>query len=246
MVTPSPWIEAESRALDLRELTRDWFLFLSACRRQVQAFPADPDWMRGRLEDLLAEMEKRSKGDPRLEATYQDAIYALVYLADEILLTSGWAGEAAWSGDLLETRRFGTQHAGLDFFTRLDKAMEQENEQLLEVFFRALCLGFKGKLVKQPEAIHNLRRDLYRRLPAGRIQGTRFCPEAYEATDVRAFVKLPIVASARLAVLLAAFLLIIFFIGRFLFQRNVSDLRDDASAFVKTEQSEAGADGEDD
>ena len=35
MVTPSPWIEAEPRELDLRELTRDWFLFLSACRRQA-------------------------------------------------------------------------------------------------------------------------------------------------------------------------------------------------------------------
>ena len=56
--------------------------------------------------------------------------------------------------------------------------------------------------------------------------------------------KLPIVASARLAVLLAAFLLIIFFIGRFLFQRNVADLRDDAAAFVETEQADADADGE--
>ena len=242
MVTPSPWIEAEPRELDLRELTRDWFLFLSACRRQVQAFPADAGWMRGKLEDLLADMEQRSKSDPRLEATFQQACYPLVYLADEILLTCGWAGESEWSADLLETRRFGTQHAGLDFFTRLDQAMEEDNAALLEIFFRCLCLGFKGKLVKQPEAIHNLRRDLYRRLPAGRIQGTRFCPEAYDATDARAFVKLPIVATARLAVVLAAFLLIIFFIGRFLFQRNIAGLREDARTFVESEDS--GADTE--
>jgi len=224
MAGSSPWLAVEQGPIDLRQLTRSWFLFLSTCRRQAQAMPADPQWMRDKLQGLLADMERRAKVDPRLEASLREAKYPLVYLADEILLSCHWAGEAAWAADLLETRCFGTQHAGQDFFVRLDQALERDDAGLHEVYFKCLCLGFRGRLVKQPEALQNMRRDLFRRLPAERLSGARFCPETYENTDERSFVKLPIVAAARIVIVLVALLLGIFVVANYTFQSRLEEL----------------------
>jgi type IV/VI secretion system ImpK/VasF family protein len=193
-------------AVDLRDVTKDWFLFLSTVRRQTAAIPPEADWMRDKLDGLLRQMEQKASSDARLEKAYEDAKYPLVYLADEVLLTCGWGGEAEWAADLYETRTFGTQHSGLDFFLRLDQALEGNRDDLIQVFFMCICLGFKGKFIKQPDALHNLRRDLYRRLPTEE-PGTRFCPDAYEATDTRSFTKLPVVNAAKIMIPFIALLI---------------------------------------
>lgn len=216
----------------LRDVTRDWFLFLSTWRRQVRAMPADPDWVRGRLEGLLASMERRAASDPRLESRFKEARQPLVYLADEILLNSGWAGEAAWERDLLETRVFGTQHAGQDFFDRLDRAMNQDDIELLEIYFKCICLGFRGRLVKQPVVLAEIRRNLFRRLKTAPIEGARFCPEAYESIDDRDFMKLPAVATARILIALVAVLIAIYTVAVMKFQEQFRDLRESADAYV--------------
>jgi type IV/VI secretion system ImpK/VasF family protein len=217
---------------DLGSLTCDWFLFLSTCRRQTAALPGDPVWMRDKLDGMMAEMEADSRSDPHLQMAFQDAKFPLVYLADEILLSIGWEGERAWAADLYETRTFGTQHAGLDFFTRLDKAMSSDRVDLILVYFRCACLGFKGKLIKQPEALHNIRRDLYRRLPSAKIEGQRFCPEAYEQTDLRSFVKLPVVNAARIIIPLVGLLIGAWVMGMLVTQSEFSEIDDVAEAYV--------------
>ncbi|MHC4959417.1 MAG: DotU family type IV/VI secretion system protein [Planctomycetota bacterium] len=201
-----------SDAVDLRDVTKDWFLFLSTCRRQTAAIPAEADWMREKLDGLLRQMESAASVDARLEKALEEAKYPLVYLADEVLLTCGWEGEAAWASDLYETRTFGTQHSGLDFFLRLDQALEGDRDDLIQVFFMCLCLGFKGKFIKQPEALHNLRRDLYRRLPTEQAS-VRFCPDAYEATDTRSFTKLPVVNAAKIVIPFVAALIFAWVFG---------------------------------
>jgi len=223
-----------SDKIDLRDVTRDWFLFLSTCRRQAAVLPDDPEWMRSKLEALMADMEAESRRDPHLQRAFEDAKYPLVYLADEILLSMGWEGERAWAADLFETRCFGSQHAGLDFFTRLDKAMSGDRDDLIDVFFRGVCLGFRGKLIKQPEALHNMRKDLYRRLPAAKIEGQRFCPEAYEETDVRSFVKLPVVNAARIIIPLVALLIGAWVMGTLVTRSQLSQIDDMAETYVNS------------
>ena len=242
MSTASPWVHAEKQPAGLRDLTRDWYVFLSTCRRQVQAIPGDVAWMRSKLDELFERMQARAKHDPHLEAAFEQAKYPLIYTADEILLSSGWAGEMEWASDLLETRMFGTQHAGLDFFTRLDQALGEDKPDVLEIYFRCLCAGFKGKLIKQPEAIHNLRRDLYRRLPAERISGTRFIPEAYDATDARSFQKLPVVATARVIVALVTFLVLVYIAAWFWFEDGLSDLETQAEQKLNPESAKKDTD----
>ena len=222
----------ESRP-SLRGITRDWFLFLTTFRRQVGAMPAEPEWARGRLEDMLATMERKAAADPRLEARFKDARYPLVYLADEVLLNCGWAGELAWERDLFETRVFGTQHGGQDFYDRLDRAMNGDDVELLEIVFKALCLGFRGRLVKQPEVLGEIRRNLFRRLSVESVEGARFCPEAYEATDDRSFVKLPAVATARLVIALVAVIVAVFFVGKHNFEKKFDTLRSVSDAYVE-------------
>ena len=216
----------------LRDLTRDWFLFLSTFRRQVRSMPADVDWVRGRLEGLLASMERRAASDPRLEVRLKDARQPLVYLADEILLNSNWDGEAAWERDLLETRLFGTQHAGQDFFDRLDRAMNQDDVELLEIYYKAICLGFRGRLVKQPVVLSEIRRNLFRRLKSTPVEGSRFCPDAYDSIDDRDFVKLPAVATARILIALVAVLVAIYTVACIQFKDQFRDLRNAADAYV--------------
>lgn len=224
-------MEGESR--DLRDVTRDWFIFLSTCRRQVDALPAHPEWMRDKLDTLMAEMAAAVKHDPRLEAAYLHAKYPLVYLADEILLSCGWQGEAAWASDLYETRQFNTQHAGLDFFTRLEQAMQGDRDDLIEIYYKCLCLGFRGKLIKQPDALHNIRRDLFRRLPRARRQdGQRFCPQAYEQTDERSFTKLPVVSAARILIPLVALLIGVWLVGMARTNSQLSDIRIKAKEYI--------------
>ncbi|MCB9897633.1 MAG: DotU family type IV/VI secretion system protein [Planctomycetes bacterium] len=216
----------------LRELTRDWFLFLATFRRQVRSMPADVEWVRSRLEDMLKSMERRAASDPRLEARLRDARPPLVYLADEILLDCGWDGEAAWERDLLETRVFGTQHAGQDFFDRLDRAMNQDDVELLEIYHKAICMGFRGRLVKQPAVLGEIRRNLFRRLKTQPVEGARFCPEAYESIDDRDFVKLPAVATARILIALVAVLVAIYTVASMQFHEKFRGLREAADHYV--------------
>lgn len=223
-----------SAQADLGDVSRDWFLFLATCRRQTAALPEDPEWMREKLDKMMNDMETAARMDPRLQRAFEDAKYPLVYVADEILLSIGWEGERAWASDLYEQRMFGTQHAGLDFFTRLDKAMSGDRDDLCEVFFRCICLGFKGKLITQPEALHNMRKDLYRRLPTARADGQRFCPEAYDQTDVRSFVKLPVVNAARILIPLVALLIGAWVMGTLVTRVQFSDIDEKAEKYINS------------
>jgi type VI secretion system protein ImpK len=223
----------EPGSLTLRDLAQDWFLFLSTFRRQAPSLDADTRWARAKLEDLLAEMERRSRTDARLEITFLEAKPILVYLADEVLLTSEWAGEMDWAGELLETAHFNTQIAGEDFFDRLEKALAADKPEILEIYFKALCLGFRGRLMKQQDELDRLRRDLYRRLPAERVEGGRLYPAAYESIDNRRFVKLPVVAVARVIIALLVFLIGIYLIAKLSFGSQLEELDSAADGYLE-------------
>jgi len=208
----------------LRSVSNRWFLFLSTFRRRAASMPADPEWARGRLDRIWQEMETDARRDPRVEVKLKTVEHALVYVADEILLDCGWAGEMAWSNDLLESRRYGTQHGGQDFYAKLDAAMNQDDVEILEVYHRALCLGFKGRMVKQKAALDELRVDVFRRLPAETVEDARFCPEAYLNVDEREFVKLPVVAVARILIGLLAFLVMVYVAADLTFDTQLEEL----------------------
>jgi type IV/VI secretion system ImpK/VasF family protein len=207
----------------LEEVTADWFAFLISYRRNIKSMPADIEWVRERLVALLAAMDGECQRDPNLQFLFKEARYALVYFADEVLLSCRWAGEAAWAADLLESHVFGTQHGGQDFFTRLGDA-SMKDPQLLGVYYKCLCLGFRGIHVMQPLRLREEREKLYHRLVQTPIPTPRFCPQAYANTENRDHVRPPLMGTGVIAALAAVFMLTVYLVGSSLFRMNISEL----------------------
>src|SRR5262245_56908940 len=165
--------DALQQAPTLTELTRDWFNFLGTYRRQAKAMPPETDWVRRRLKELLERMESRTSANPGLRDYYNEVKHALVYFADEVLLTSQWAGETAWAEKLLELEVFQTRHGGQDFFRLLQVALDRNDPQVLAVYYKCLALGFQGKMLKQRPELAELRRNVYHRLKLLGAEGSR-------------------------------------------------------------------------
>jgi type VI secretion system protein ImpK len=75
-----------------------------------------------------------------------DARFALVAWADEILLQSNWSGREQWASDLLQQGLFRTNRGGDEFYKRLSRLRPDQNAARL-VFFLCFAFGFRGQLV---------------------------------------------------------------------------------------------------
>jgi type IV/VI secretion system ImpK/VasF family protein len=225
----------------LTGLTRDWFHFLATYRRQAKAMPPETDWVRRRLKELLERMEARAAADPGLLGAYHEVKQALVYFADEVLLSSQWAGEAAWAEKLLELEVLQTRHGGQDFFRLLQAAMDRNDAQVLAVYYKCLALGFQGKMLKQRPELAELRRNVYHRLKLGGADAARACPEAYEPLDEREFHKLPVIGTARILIGLVAALFLVVFIASKVAEARYADFLDVAKAYASSPVEEAEA-----
>jgi type VI secretion system protein ImpK len=146
---------------------------------------------------LLAILERQSVdaaregGDFAVEL-YRRAQYAMAALADEIFLSTDWAGREAWRQHLLESRLFGSHTAGETLFDRIEEVLRDRESVHLElgrVYLLVLALGFQGKFRGRPEAEQDLaayRRRLYRfvfgRDPQVLRGNESLVPQAYAST----------------------------------------------------------------
>ncbi len=79
---------------------------------------------------------------------YQEALYIMASLADEIFLNLKWSGRSEWENNLLESRFFGTHTAGVTFFEKLDTYLatrDPSSRDIGTLYLWALGLGFQGK-----------------------------------------------------------------------------------------------------
>lgn len=200
----------DSPKRDLEQITSSWFLFLTTFRRNALSMDASVSWTRDKLLGILDEMERAVESDGPLRFALSEAKFPLVYFADEILLNCGWANEAEWERQLLEIEIFRTQNAGQDFFARAEDP-NLKDPQVVEIYYKCLCLGFAGQYTDQPMRLREVRENLLRHFPRKQQEGSRFCPEAYHHTDRRNFVKLPMVATVRIVIATAALIGLILF-----------------------------------
>jgi len=80
---------------------------------------------------------------------FQEVIYIMVALADEMFLSFDWAGKQYWRTHLLEQKFFGTNQAGEKLLANLDQFLQERNVKDSEIgliYLYALALGFQGKL----------------------------------------------------------------------------------------------------
>lgn len=73
--------------------------------------------------------------------------YCLAAIIDECVLCSCWEQRQQWMGSSLQTQWFGEHLAGREFFSRLTRLLDDvdSNIDVIELYYLALQLGFKGK-----------------------------------------------------------------------------------------------------
>ena len=209
----------------LADICADLFLFLTTFRRTVGQVETDPEWTRKRLMELFDAQAMVASADLDMQRLYDKARYPLVALADEIALNTDWPGRDDWEEDLLEHQYFGTSVAGEEFYKKL-KEVGPDEDQLAEIYFLCLSLGFKGRFRNRPEERREIQQQLYARLPH-RIakKSETLCPSAYEYSVERDMTRLPALTAARVAIVLAGAIVLAYLASDIVTRSIVSDTR---------------------
>lgn len=123
----------------------DCFIPLLAFLRHFQVQPSgDIAPVRQQLDELLTDSLAAAQAAGKSPADTQEAMFAVVAWADEVLLAAPWSGGREWARHLLQKRHFDVSNAGDAFFSRLEQLNSQQAE-VREVYIYCLSLGFAGR-----------------------------------------------------------------------------------------------------
>ncbi|MCX8051322.1 MAG: DotU family type IV/VI secretion system protein [Chlorobi bacterium] len=129
---------------------REVFLIVRDIASDETSATLPPEHIQRRLVEHIAEYDRRATriGGSFLDA-YGDVRYAMVAVADELLITTPWTHQLWWQQNLLEVAVVGTYIAGEEFFNRAVRIIgERQNAHAVEVakvYLLSLLLGFRGK-----------------------------------------------------------------------------------------------------
>jgi type VI secretion system protein ImpK len=181
-----PWVNASPQppggANPLREVFSDLMAFViffeSTCERQ----PPSLHEFRERVVGLINRQDERLKIIGVSDEAFREARFAVLSWVDEMILNSKWPYRAQWQHLMLTY--YGTLNAGEEFFRRLDALPSQSND-IREIYYLCLSLGFQGKFAFANGAreLQAMRQHLYKQLcAAGDIRQNypRLFPEAYQ------------------------------------------------------------------
>lgn len=122
--------------------------------------------LRSRAEGLIDQAAAAARAAAADGTAVRDAEFAVVAFFDETILTSEWAGRDAWAAQPLQLSRYNRYDAGEAFFDRLRVLLaEGASDQVLEVYYLCLALGYKGRYqIHGREVLGQLVDDLGARL----------------------------------------------------------------------------------
>lgn len=120
------------------------FITLVQLIEEAPALP-DPAALRQQLLHLLEGLRRAEGVDPE---EVEEARFALVAWADEVILRSTWSGRDQWEGHTLQMQLYRTSKAGNEFYDHLARLRPDQNAAR-EVYFLVLALGFQGQYVGQ-------------------------------------------------------------------------------------------------
>lgn len=144
-----------------------------------------------RLTDILGRLqyEAGQRAGGLDAAAFEQCRYAMVALADDVLLSVEWPGRAQWLREPLELRLFGTQKAGQEIFDRIQRLLSKdvgEDRELAVVYLLTLAMGFRGsqrdtrgeaRIARLKELLFNY---FFHRSPDGEhLKRRRLAPDAY-------------------------------------------------------------------
>lgn len=117
---------------------------LAYTRLFLNAPHADSAVLRAAIEEQLAQARLAATDAGYSAADIDQALFATVAWIDETIMCSQWTGAEPWSRRPLQKILFNTITGGVEFFERLD-ALSEEEENVREVYFLCLALGFQGR-----------------------------------------------------------------------------------------------------
>jgi type VI secretion system protein ImpK len=127
------------------EITRDCFGAIIQLRRLEPHAAPDPATLHGRLCWFVDTMIQRGQELRLSPEDLGDVTYALVALADEVVLGIP-ALRDFWMSNLLQLRYFNENIAGENFFYRLELLRNDPRRfPILYIFYLCLLFGFQGR-----------------------------------------------------------------------------------------------------
>jgi type VI secretion system protein ImpK len=120
----------------------------------------DPSQLRAQLLDQLSAIGSHPVAVSLEAQEFDDARFALVAWADEIVQASHWPGRDQWGQDLLQQQLFRTNRGGDEFYERLGRLRPDQNAAR-HIYFLCLVLGFEGQLVGEDAQLRALIQQQY-------------------------------------------------------------------------------------
>jgi len=129
----------------------DLFAYVQLFQQAPPAQRPDAAGLRGQLLALLEDFANHPAAQSASPVEREEARFALVVFADEMVLRSDWEGRGEWLAEPLQLQLFRTNRGGDEFFERLAR-LRAEHTDAREVFFLCLAFGFEGQYAdREPE-----------------------------------------------------------------------------------------------
>jgi type VI secretion system protein ImpK len=130
---------------DMPGLATDLFLIVIRMRESEDL--GDPAALRKLIMYYIDLFKRNCKTAGIADDAAADALYAIVALIDETVLSVEGACRDYWFSRPLQLDYFGDNIAGEEFYRRFQKLLAQaeKNKDTLELYYLCLSLGFEGK-----------------------------------------------------------------------------------------------------
>ena len=167
----------------LMDVAREAFLFTATFKDRLETDSLPPiRVVRQEARAVINSIDRRVQGDPHLRTRYEEIRYGLIVLIDEIVIQSGWSESMKWR--FLEEEMEGTMNAGFEVYNKIEALRPTVDDDLAEIWFYILALGFKGQYHRDQPAWEKVLVSLIQRLPLLPNELTlKLTPEAYQVIE---------------------------------------------------------------
>jgi len=156
----------------VNEATKDCFDTIIRLRHVESADVPPPEVLNHRLRGVIDEVLRRAAVLGFSHQDAQDMGYALVALADEIVLNKPDQYRQFWMSNLLQLHYFNETVAGDSFFNRVNSIRKDPHRaEVLRVYYLCLLFGFQGRFrirggeLELMSLIDGVQKDLERAQP---------------------------------------------------------------------------------
>lgn len=127
-------------------VTKDCFNAIGQLARLGPSERVQPELVHARLRSYVEAMNRKAREAGYPEQDVRTLSYAIVALADEVVMGQPGPLRDYWAAQPLQMALFGDNVAGENFFVLLDQVRQNPQQiDLLRIFYLCLLFGFQGR-----------------------------------------------------------------------------------------------------